>query len=217
MCSSYSSEPNIVVDLRPAFVDVRDQGPRPLCLVFATSDLNSHVNNLVEPLSIEFLAYHAYDKSGIENFHRGLSVFSVYKALEGGGQPPEYMLPYNPAASRPPQPQPVYKEMFSSTGIEAPLSTQEITRILDAGEAVVICFRMPSDFFNPAHPFVIDGGADDLGGHAVIAVGYGTCQSGEVCLLIRNSWGGAWCDGGYAWVTNGFLSTRMITTLRLTV
>lgn len=41
-----------------------------------------------------------------------------------------------------------------------------------------------------------------LGGHAVVAVGYDT---GLQRILIRNSWGARWIDGGHGWVPEAYL------------
>jgi C1A family cysteine protease len=42
-----------------------------------------------------------------------------------------------------------------------------------------------------------------LGGHAVIAVGYD--QSKEA-FLVRNSWGDTWGIGGYCWMPEDYLA-----------
>ena len=50
---------NIISDLRHLFGDVRDQGDRPTCLAFATSDAHAGVRPGWVPLSCEYVFYHA--------------------------------------------------------------------------------------------------------------------------------------------------------------
>lgn len=217
MGSEYLSEPKIIVDLRANFTNVRDQGARPLCLAFSASDLNSYVNGVTEPLSVEFLAYHSYNLAGIANYNRGLSTGVVSAALERFGQPPEYQLPYNCLASAPQAPNGNFSELFHSSGTDGNLSEEQVSGLLDSGEPVVACFHMPSVFFNPNPPYVISDGQDNVGGHAVVVVGYGAYPDGKICFLIRNSWGGAWCQDGHAWVTADFFLSRTFTLLRLSL
>jgi C1A family cysteine protease len=47
--------------------------------------------------------------------------------------------------------------------------------------------------------------------HAVVAVGHGT-TSDQTAILIRNSWGAEWGEGGHAWLTEKFLSPRLFAT-----
>ena len=44
-----------------------------------------------------------------------------------------------------------------------------------------------------------------IGGHAVCLVGYRTTAEG-VQFRVRNSWGDAWCDGGYAWLPESWIT-----------
>jgi len=44
--------------------------------------------------------------------------------------------------------------------------------------------------------------------HAVVAVGHGEAR-GQRAVLIRNSWGPSWGNGGYGWLTEKFLNPRV--------
>jgi len=44
--------------------------------------------------------------------------------------------------------------------------------------------------------------------HAVVTVGHGT-HKGRRVVLVRNSWGEAWGQGGHAWLTEEFLEPRV--------
>jgi co-chaperonin GroES (HSP10) len=59
---------------------------------------------------------------------------------------------------------------------------------------------------------VVDAGPGEqpeyLRRHAVIAVGHGEIK-GQRAVLVRNSWGDSWGDGGYGWLTEKFLLPRV--------
>ena len=42
----------------------------------------------------------------------------------------------------------------------------------------------------------------------LVSVGYGT-HNGRRVILVRNSWGEGWGQGGYAWLTEEFLGPRV--------
>ena len=44
--------------------------------------------------------------------------------------------------------------------------------------------------------------------HAVVAVGHGEAR-GQRAVLVRNSWGPGWGDGGHGWLTETFLKPRV--------
>lgn len=55
----------VVTDLRPRFGPARDQGPRPTCLAFATSDLHAAIRSPTwAPLCCEYVFYHAQTRDG---------------------------------------------------------------------------------------------------------------------------------------------------------
>jgi hypothetical protein len=49
----------------------------------------------------------------------------------------------------------------------------------------------------------------------VIAVGHGQVD-GHRAILIRNSWGERWGDGGHGWLTEAFLGPRLFAAAKLT-
>jgi aminopeptidase C len=44
--------------------------------------------------------------------------------------------------------------------------------------------------------------------HAVIAVAHGTANK-QRTIMMRNSWGSAWGNGGYAWLSENYLLPRI--------
>ncbi len=51
-------------DLRQSFGPPRDQDPRPTCMAFAASDAHAGVRPGWQPLSVEWVYYHAIKRDG---------------------------------------------------------------------------------------------------------------------------------------------------------
>jgi C1A family cysteine protease len=196
------------VDLRKIFVPVRDQGTRPLCLVFAASDLNAFIHQLADPLSVEYLAYHAYQLAGHNNYSQGLGCDAVLAALELKGQPVESALPYDLNAYAPRDLASPTSTFFKANGAQFPAVINEIKNSLDKGIALVLGVILTDDFFLPKSPYVFDETSGAAGRHALLAVGYGKFENGEIAILVRNSWGNSWADLGYAWLSEKFVNSR---------
>src|SRR6516225_3600145 len=81
-------------DLRGQFGPARDQGQRPTCLAFATSDAHAAVRDPTwAELSCEYLFYHAAKREGV-NHTSGVKIASIREALDQDGQPVEAGWPY---------------------------------------------------------------------------------------------------------------------------
>ena len=78
----------VVRDLRSAFGPVRDQGDRPTCLAFAVSDAHAAIRSDWEPLSIEYLFYHA-QRLGGRSAGQGCALQDALRVLRTDGQPHE--------------------------------------------------------------------------------------------------------------------------------
>lgn len=75
-------------DLRVRFGPPRDQGGRPTCLAFATSDAHAAARGPWEDLSCEYLLYHAKQREKTTPT-TGAKPSSIRQALEHDGQPIE--------------------------------------------------------------------------------------------------------------------------------
>lgn len=215
MGNSFQMLPTIHADMRSKLPRVRDQGTRPLCLVFASSDLNSYVNETTAALSVEYLAHHSYKDAGHENYRIGLPIHSVQAALRNNGQPFEAELPYRKDALEPLCSIGNYNNLFFAELSQKSDFFSDLIEKITSNEPAVLCISIPDSFFSPQPPFVFDREEGDVGGHAVVAVGLGSLANGEPSILIRNSWGEAWGIGGHAWVTITFLKQRLIGNLGL--
>lgn len=206
----------IEVDLRERFGPARDQGARPTCLAFATSDNHAGLRSGWQPLSCEYLYFHAQRRSG-RAVEQGALLPAMLEALSGDGQPMEAGWPYleapppEAAAWKPPA---EVGPCFGRAGVAANSAVASVRSTLSLGHPIVVLSMLSSSFFRP-----IDGVVTPAPGeqpelsqrHAVVAVGHGRVD-GEPATLIRNSWGSGWGLDGHAWLTDTFLAPRIFAT-----
>lgn len=80
-------------DLCRSFGPPRDQDPRPTCMAFAASDAHAGVRGGWQPLSAEWVYYHALKRNG-GTPHDGVTMEGMLAALRLDGQPEEEAWPY---------------------------------------------------------------------------------------------------------------------------
>lgn len=204
----------VVVDLRNRFGAARDQGGRPTCMAFATSDTHSFARNTVNFLSVEYAHYSATHRRSPVNPDRGVPMRLMIEAIRENGQPPEEVWPYfetlpSPISKWiPPNPcKPIFKHAMESGTPEV----SAVLRALDSGQPALLAIRITEQFHQPAADFVIRelSGDRETGNHAIIAVGHGTSNRDSV-ILVRNSWGKDWGDLGHAWVSKDYVTNRLL-------
>lgn len=206
--------PAIVKDLRHLFGSARDQGSRPTCIAFATSDAHAAARADTAPLSPEHLYHYAVQRTPLRAYDEGVNLPTVLSALLHDGQAAESGWPYvdpmptdlsewGPPASA----HPVYRRRSSISGV----ATQAICDHLNSGQPVLLALMVTEAFCGgPGYDGVILTPADDpeVDYHAVVAVAHGV-YGGECVVLVRNSWGADWGLAGHAWVSAGYLDTRL--------
>ena len=196
-------------DLRSSFGDIRNQGARPTCVAFAVSDAHAAALATYQALSVEHLYFHAVQRTSGGHPKDGVSLTRTLEALRLDGQSVESGWPYLDALPAdlvtwipPKTATPVFKR-------DAVATVASLLAALDAGQPVVVTFMVSMAFcMAPAgtvHPVTSD---TDVGWHAVVAVGHGQI-GGRPFVLVRNSWGQSWGDGGYGWVDLDYLSPRV--------
>lgn len=209
------SEIQIATDLRSLFGPVRDQGARPTCLAFAASDCHASLRKEWYPLSCEYAFYNAQLRAGLPP-DRGARLTSMLDALREDGQPVESGWPYmgkTPADFATWSPPGSPGQLFARDGSLIQATVDQVIVEVEHRRPVIILLKLCAAFFsaNPAIQ-VVDAEVSALPvtpqRHAIVVVGHGTLESGRV-LLIRNSWGPGWGNGGYAWLAEGYLSPRM--------
>lgn len=204
------------LDLRPLLPPVRDQGMRGTCLAFALTAAHEIARaggkQVREDLSEAALYWGCKQIDG--DTGSGSEWTSAAAALERWGQPPEERWPYrgDPDAETAPPPAGALDTAICRHARLRPVdaSVEEIKRQLQQGRAVALGLWLSRGFFTPVRGHIpFDGSGDVLDeGHAVLVVGYEDgAAPGIGVLIIRNSWGAGWGDGGYGYLPYAYLKT----------
>lgn len=200
-------------DLRGRFGSARDQGARPTCLALAMSDAHASVRDQWEPLSPEYLFFHAKRREG-KPPSSGATIPWVRLAVEKDGQPLESGWPYlstTPADLALWVPPAEVGEVFRRASAALGDGFDHVWDLVSRGEPAVIVMKLSDAFYFPSGDGIVDSPepADPARRHAVVTAATGE-RSGSRYILVRNSWGTSWGIAGYAWVAEGYLSPRIM-------
>jgi hypothetical protein len=206
-------EIEIIVDLRNRFGMARDQGRRPTCMAFATSDAHSFARDSAEPLSVEYLFFHAVDRTAHKDRTRGIAFRHISEAISQDGQPPETSWLYlaNLSAADEWNPPSAVGPIFYRRSNSVTATVPAIYARLDGGHPAILSINIGISFFQAdlrSLP-LLQSAERTVATHAVLAVGYGKIDTGN-CLLVRNSWGEGWADRGYGWIHEAYLTPRLL-------
>lgn len=197
------------VDLRSEFHDVRAQGARASCLCCAATALHEHGRKTEMPLSVEYLFYQAVQQGGSES--EGVRMDQLSAAIELEGQPLECEWPYNST------PQSRWR-MPENVGVlwraALAIRSSDVAHVIDnlrAGRPVILGLAITAQFFSPPPdaPIQTIDPDPERGLHAVLGIGVKNMND-ATCVLIRNSWGAAWGEGGHAWLHEEYLARQLI-------
>jgi len=212
----------IVSDLRTGFGDARDQGSRPTCLAFASSDAHSFAIGLPsKTLSCEYLFFHAKKSDG-SSPSRGTNVTSIAVALKTEGQPQEGVWPYLPKlpADLSTWIPPTIGDDLHRAGMVriAKPNVDDVWTMLEGGEPVIIGMTLSDAFYSLNAEGVVDSNepVHTARKHALVVVAVGTKKTDRL-FLVRNSWGEKWGLSGYAWLSERYLKPRLIVAAQLKV
>lgn len=198
------------VDLRGQATAIKDQGRRGTCVACAATAAHEVVRAEGVELSIEFLHWASKRRDGLPPISEGTTLPAARDALSQDGQPPEAKWPYDDARD---QWAATYQPPVAATdeakhrrlnGGELLLPMAATIRdAVDHGRSVVLGIRLHATW----HGVGSDGriampaaGTRDLGGHAVLVVGY---RGDE--LIVQNSWGSDWGEDGSAYLPDEYV------------
>lgn len=205
------------IDLRPKMTPVVDQGQLGSCTANAiASGLKEYLEGTGNRLSRLFLYYYERSLEGTVEEDSGAYIRDGFKVLAQRGVSSELLCPYN-------------IDRFTeapSNGADREASNHTITsyhRVSDLngvkaalveGLPVVIGMTVYESFESEA---VASSGKvplpkkteRQLGGHAVLIVGYKKIKSTEH-FIVRNSWGEGWGDKGYCYIPSSFIKRGII-------
>lgn len=201
---------DIRVDLRTSWKAIREQGDRQSCLACATSDAHAHCHGREEPLSAEFLFFHAGQLMPAKDVSQGLTFEVVDEALRVQGQPDEAEWPYSMTQPKP-WTAPAVTVRWHGGLSEPDTAIATIINTVEAQRPVVLGLRLTPEFLSLAvRPYIVPTTGRGYGGHAVLAVGLADHPLHGSLILVRNSWGTQWGDGGCGWISAAYLHYNLI-------
>ncbi len=211
----------VTLDVSSRLGAVRDQGRRPTCVAFATSDLHAAVRSpSFATLSVEYLYYNACRLATPFDPHSGVTLDQILRSVDGSGQPEEKHWPYLqriPADLNDYRPPAITAPIYRRTGLVvtgAPID--QIANELQAGRPTMLVFRSSLNFMHARRAAPVHWSSTDqpLNAHAVLSVALGNDKS-ERFLQVRNSWGTRWADNGHAWVSEEYVHKTFIDLIRM--
>jgi C1A family cysteine protease len=208
----YAAPPEVVTQLPPK-VDLRDQCPE----VYDQGQLGScTANSIAGALEFDqmkqkeqpftpsrlFIYYNERAIEGTVDSDSGAQIRDGVKSVNKQGAPPETDCPYDISKFTQKPSQQAYDDAKQHQSILYQRLTQTLPQLkgcLAAGYPFVLGFVVYESFesqevASSGEAPMPKAGEQQLGGHAVLAVGYDEDQQR---FIIRNSWGSGWGMGGY--------------------
>lgn len=200
-----------MIDLRAQLGPVRDQGRRGTCVAFAATANHELLRADAELLCIEFLHWGAKRRDGLPAREEGTTLAAAARTLAEAGQPPEGLWPYDdqrdqwsPTYQPPPTALTAAGARQLAGGAALPARAATVRATAAGGRAILLGLALHDPWFVVGANGQIAmpaPGAPDLGGHAVLVVGFRDGgEPGGGIFIIRNSWGIGWGEGGHGYL-----------------
>jgi len=203
----------LACDFRAAQTEVRHQGDRATCAVFAVTAAHEWMAGDRPDLSEEDALYSAKQiepSTGDETWVSSV-LCGIHREGQALSEDWQYGNPHHshgrPAAAT----QAARRRRCGPIGEADGASVSGIAGLLIRGQAVIVTVQFVPATWAAAR---VDGWIDDPdppsnGGHAVLAVG---CQSGKDgrpdAVIFKNSWSDAWGERGYGFMTDSYLEAH---------
>ncbi|MEO3941673.1 C1 family peptidase [Paenarthrobacter nicotinovorans] len=219
------TQPWPTIDLTDRFIPFSfSQGPRPLCLAFATSSAHKIARGSVTDFSPEAL-WHFCHRNGYTQ-PEGTSFPAIAEAIGREGQPSLGAWPYNQALFHDTEDVPALAQKETwRTAVLSPVTLSPgaqtyLERTLTTGRAVVVAIEVSDEFtlVKGAEVVVVpDVIPEPQGVHAVLIVGAADDGRGGRIYRVLNSWGLDWADGGFTWLPALYLDKYAVGAAALTL
>jgi C1A family cysteine protease len=201
------------VDFRPAQSPVRNQGARGSCVAFAVSAAHDWLAPITAR-STEDALWAAHQIGGNPTREPTRVQFAL-EGLTRHGHASEAAWPYgSPAfpADRPAHQSALELEILPPwQKVPTTTSFAAVVAQLVLGVAFILTLEHNQRAWMQADQSgVVDAppGSKTVGRHAVLAVG-ASAGSGDAHLVIKNSWGDDWADGGYARLSQRYFESYL--------
>jgi C1A family cysteine protease len=209
------------VDLSPSFTPCYDQGQLGSCTANAIAAA-IEFDQIKENKAFDFMPsrlfiyYNERAMEGTINEDSGAAIRDGVKAVNVNGVCKEALCPYIESAfTQKPSPQAYAEALLHKSVQYASLNNMQINDLkacLAGGFPFVFGFQVYSSFESNA---VARTGImpmpksyeQNLGGHAVICVGY---DDAKKAFLVRNSWGTGWGLKGYFWMPYAYMTSNKV-------
>lgn len=204
-----------MVDLRPMFPSVYDQGNANSCVANAVGsiieyDLGKQKVSCPYTPSRLYIYYNTRYAAGDVNYDSGASIRGTIKSLNVYGYCDEKWWPYNPSKYRVKPPKDVYAESLRHLVYQYSRVNQtanDLKLALASGHMVVFGFTVYQSFMSNivASTGVVPMPSQEeyvSGGHAMCLVGFDDAKQWFIC---RNSWGPDWGDKGFCYMPYAYL------------
>ncbi|MGB3456528.1 MAG: C1 family peptidase [Litorimonas sp.] len=209
----------MAIDLRAGFNAVRDQGRRPTCAAFAAAAAHAFALSdevILSPQWVDFYAQSRFPGKG-----EGMSFNQLGDVIQADGQVLEADCPY--------QPFPPSHDWLPTNGLTGShyasllrhdALPEKLRSVVGLGIPIILGVAITPEFLigGEGAPKRINHLAQPPGrsapGHAIVLCGTAS-ENGLPYLLVRNSWGQAWGDGGYCWISEDALTIMAVDAITL--